>query len=186
MESAHALPKGRLTQNDLICALKPMNTIDPVPAYNGGSARGYQPGLRVVGRLAAAVTDQQTSDPLAVYSCIGALGPDARICRVEVRSGIARKRRTRSRASSRARHLPGWEDPAPFIVKVGPGSASCCWLPLACTVETRSPELARLSGWFCTPAGGEACAAVASAGGSADPPGHRPGHRRQRALVGSA
>jgi len=47
----------------------------------GGSARGYQPGLRVVGWLPAAVTGHRTSHPLTVYLCIGALGASFRFCR---------------------------------------------------------------------------------------------------------
>ena len=47
----------------------------------GGSASGYQLALRVVGRLAVAVTGQRTSDPPTVYLCIGALGANVRICR---------------------------------------------------------------------------------------------------------
>ena len=48
----------------------------------GGSASGYQPALRVVGRLAVAVTGQRRSDPPTVYLCIGALGANVRICRI--------------------------------------------------------------------------------------------------------
>jgi hypothetical protein len=47
--------------------------------HNGGSARGYQPGLRVVGRLVAAVTGQRTSDPPTVYLCIDALGANVSV-----------------------------------------------------------------------------------------------------------
>ena len=45
----------------------------------GGSADGYLPGLRVVGRLPAAVTGQRTSYPPTVYLCIGALEATVRI-----------------------------------------------------------------------------------------------------------
>jgi transposase, IS5 family len=49
----------------------------------GGSARGYQPGLRVVDLLAAAVTGHRTSRPQTAYVRIGAFGANARICRAD-------------------------------------------------------------------------------------------------------
>jgi hypothetical protein len=61
--------------------------------HNGGSARGYQPGLGVVGRLAAAFTGQRTSDPPTVYLCIGALGANVRICREWVNAACSSGRR---------------------------------------------------------------------------------------------
>jgi hypothetical protein len=43
-------------------------------------ARGYQPGLRVVGRLAAAVTGEPDEQPPTVCSCIAATGVNVRFC----------------------------------------------------------------------------------------------------------
>ena len=66
-------------QNIQICAASIVMGMACHNVPNGGSARGYQPGLRVVGRLAAADTGQRTSDPPTVYLCIGALGANVRI-----------------------------------------------------------------------------------------------------------
>src|SRR5271166_900222 len=63
-------------QNGLFCTRSCSRADSRPAAHSGGSARGYQAGLRVVGRLAAAVTGQRTSNPPTVYLCIGALGGD--------------------------------------------------------------------------------------------------------------
>src|SRR5512140_590425 len=77
-------PRPTFAQNVRICGKSTSRADGQLTVQNGGSARGYQPGLRVVG-LPAAVTGHRRAHPPTVYLCIGALGAIVRICRVEVR-----------------------------------------------------------------------------------------------------